>query len=165
MKGSSADEMLEARIRASRKLALNGGRAIYDLTSGMDFSTPRRTAEAIAKVVWEEDVKSWWSWKGGDPVFAPNSKVEIRLPRDPHGKVAKAAEVFREDLEKEEFAPLVREYLSGLGDDSADWPTIFIFGPLLAYLFQHAQNRQLQRDALEHLFADMAGYILVSSAL
>jgi len=160
---SSAEETLETQIRAARKLSLDGARATYDLTRGIDFSRPRRTAEAIARVVWDEDVKSWWSWRGGDPVFAPSRKVEIRLPADHHWKVARAAKDFQEELKKEELAPFLDSYLYGLKDDRADWFSIFFWGPLVAYLLQHAENRQRQRDALDHFFADMARYIVVSA--
>ena len=136
-------------------------KAVYDLTSGTDFSKPRLTAEAIARVVWEQDVESWWTWRGTEPVFKPNRKVEIRLPRDQHRKVAKAAEEIQKDL-KEEFAPSVDSYLYRLTDDRADWFRIFFLGPLWAYLLQHAENRQRQREALDGLFAQMEGYIVVA---
>jgi hypothetical protein len=132
MAADSSSEALDMRIRAARKLSLDGDKAIYDLTSGIDFSKPRRTAERIAQVVWEEDVKSWWTWKEGEPVFAPTRRVEIRLPRDHRGKVAKAAEEFQEDLKKEEFAPYVGGYIDRVRDDRADWFTIFFLGPLMA---------------------------------
>src|SRR2546427_809772 len=118
MAGSSAEETLEAGIRAARKLSMDGTRAIYDLTSGIDFSKPRWTAEAIARVVWEQDVESWWTWEGTEPVFKPNRTVEIRLPRDPDRKVAKAAAEFQADL-KEELAPSIASYLSSLNDPRA----------------------------------------------
>jgi len=160
MAGGSDEEALEAGILAARKLSLDGTRAVYDLTSGIDFSKPRRTAEAIARVVWEQDVESWWSWEGTEPVFKPNRKVEIRLPRDHQRKVAKAAAEFQEEL-KEEFAPSINSYLYRLNDDRADWFSIFFLGPLWTYLVQHAENRQRQQEALDRLFAEMAGYIAV----
>ncbi len=160
MAGSSAEETLEAGIRAARKLSMDGTRAIYDLTSGIDFSKPRRTAEAIARVVWEQDVESWWTWEGTEPVFKPNRTVEIRLPRDPDRKVAKAAAEFQADL-KEEFAPSIDSYLYSLNDDRADWFSIFFLGPLWTYILQHAENRQRQQEALNRLFAEMAGCIVV----
>jgi len=141
---------------------LDGLRAIYDLTSGVDFSKPRQTAEAIAQVVWDQDVKAWWSLRDGMPLFAPNRKVEIRLPKDPHRKVAKAAEEFWKDLEDSEFAPQVRWYVSRVRDDSADWLRIFLWGPLWAYLAQGWENRARERSELDRLFGEMAGYILVS---
>jgi len=160
--GDSAEEDLETSIRSVRKVSLDGTKAVYDLTSGIDFSRPRRTAEAIAKVVWEQDARSWWNWRGGDPIFEPHHKVELRLPRDHDRKVAKAAEEFREDLKKHELAPFVDSYLYQQTDDCADWFTIFFLGPLLAYILQHADNRQRQREALDRLFAEMTGYILIS---
>jgi len=159
MAGSSEEEALEARILAARKLSLDGSRAVYDLT-GIDFSKPRRTAEAIARVVWEQDVESWWTWEDSEPVFKPNRKVEIRLPPGDHRKVAKAAAEFQQEM-KEEFAPSINSYLYSLNDDRADWFSIFFLGPLWTYLVQHAENRQGQQEALDRLFAEMAGYIVV----
>jgi len=161
MAEGSAEEALEASILEARNLSVDGMKAVYDLTSGTDFSKPRLTAEAIARVVWEQDVESWWTWRGTEPVFKPSRKVEIRLPRDQHRKVAKAAEEFQKDL-KEEFAPSVDSYLYRLTDDRADWFRIFFMGPLWAYLLQHAENRQRQREALDGLFAQMEGYIVVA---
>ena len=75
MAEGSAEEALEASILAARKLSVDGTKAVYDLTSGTDFSKPRLTAEAIARVVWEQDVESWWTWRGTEPVFKPSRKV------------------------------------------------------------------------------------------
>jgi hypothetical protein len=160
--GGSESETLEAGIRARRRLSLDGLRAIYDLTSGVDFSKPRHTAEAIAQVVWEEDVKAWWNWKGGEIVFTPNRKVEIRLPRDHHRKISRASEEFWEDLEKGEFAAHVGSYVSRVRDDRADWTSIFLWGPLWAWLMQNWQNQAREREELDRLFDEMTGYIIVS---
>src|SRR3989475_13242418 len=149
MAGSSAEETLEAGIRAARKLSMDGTRAIYDLTSGIDFSKPRRTAEAIARVAWEQDVESWWTWEGAEPVFKPNRTVEIRLPRDPDRKVARAAAEFQADL-KEEFAPSIDSYLYSLNDERADWFSIFFLGPLWTY---SSSTRRTVRDNMRHSIA------------
>jgi hypothetical protein len=160
--GDSVDDPLKARILAARKLSLDQSRAIYDLTSGIDFSRPRRTAEAIAQVVWEVDVKDWWTWKDGEPVFAPDHKVELRMPAEHHRKVAKAVEEFEEGLKNNEFAPEFAWYTARARDDRADWLSIFIWGPLWSYLMQQWSNRRLERDALDRLFSEMSGYIVVT---
>src|SRR2546427_11059111 len=110
MAGSSAEETLEAGIRAARKLSMDGTRAIYDLTSGVDFSKPRRTAEAIARVVWEQDVESWWTWEGTEPVFKPNRTVEIRLPPDPIGRSRGRPRNFRRTSRRSSLPPLIRTW-------------------------------------------------------
>src|SRR5438552_8895467 len=86
----------------------------------------------------------------------------LRLPRDHYRKVAKAAEECLEALKKHELAHFEDSYLYQQTDDCADWFTIFFLGPLLAYILQHADNRQRQREALDRLFAEMTGYILIS---
>src|SRR5213080_2436829 len=80
MAGDSPSESVASQVRAARKLSPDGTKAIYDLTSGVDFSKPKRTARAIAQVLWEEDVQSWWTWRGAGPAFHPTRKVELRLP-------------------------------------------------------------------------------------
>src|SRR2546427_12440684 len=86
---------------------------------------------------------------GGDPT----------APR-PDRKVARAAAEFQADL-KEEFAPSIDSYLDSLNDERADWFSIFFLGPLWTYILQHAENRQRQHEALDRLFAEMAGCIVV----
>src|SRR5437867_11815458 len=75
MAEGSAEEALEASILEARNLSVDGMKAVYDLTSGTDFSKPRLTAEAIARVVWEQDVEPWWIWMGTEPVFKDSWKV------------------------------------------------------------------------------------------
>src|SRR5881392_372518 len=87
MAGDSPSESVASQVRAARKLSPDGTKAIYDLTSGVDFSKPKRTARAIAQVLWEEDVQSWWTWRGAGPAFHPTRKVELRLPSGHDRKV------------------------------------------------------------------------------
>jgi len=86
--------------------------------------------------------------------------VNFPIIADPDRKVAKAAAEFQADL-KEEFAPSIDSYLYSLNDDRADWFSIFFLGPLWTYILQHAENRQRQQEALDRLFAGMAGCIVV----
>jgi hypothetical protein len=162
MATGSAERSLEARILTSRKLSLDGTRAIYDLTWGIDFSKPRRTAEAIARVVWEQDAKSWWTFEDGEPVFAPRRKVEILLPRDPEGKAAKAAQELRADLKTEDFAPFVGSYVGRVRDNKTNWLYVFLLGPFRAWIIQNWENRAKEQTELDRLFAQMAGYIILS---
>src|SRR6266480_4477602 len=103
MAGDSRSESVASQVRGARKLSPDGTKAIYDLTSGVDFSKPKRTARAIAQVLWEEDVQSWWTWRGAGPAFHPTRKVELRLPSGHDRKVAKAAKEFNKSFERDAF--------------------------------------------------------------
>ena len=50
---------LKSRIKSSRKVSIAGTKVTYDTTNGVDFSKPRKTAEAFAEVLFEEDVSKW----------------------------------------------------------------------------------------------------------
>src|SRR5207247_5842191 len=99
MAGDSRSESVASQVRGARKLSPDGTKAIYDLTSGVDFSKPKRTARAIAQVLWEEDVESWCTGRGAGPAFHPTRKVELRLPSGHDRKVPKAATAFAKTSE------------------------------------------------------------------
>src|SRR5439155_22384368 len=80
MAGDSRSESVPSQVRGATKLSPDGTKAIYDLTSGVDFSKPKRTPRAIAQVLREEDVQSWWTWTGAGPALHPTRKVEPPLP-------------------------------------------------------------------------------------
>ena len=128
----------------------------------MDFSRPRQAGEAIARVLWDADVRDWWSVTEGKAAFAPTHRVQILVPDEHNRKVAKAVDAFKKDFEQEDFADHFRGYLSSSTDYNIDWATIFVFGPLLAYLMEKSAIRDERRGELDRLFSQMAGYITVS---
>ena len=42
---------LKSQIKSSRKVSIAGTKVTYDTTNGVDFSKPRKTAEAFAEVL------------------------------------------------------------------------------------------------------------------
>lgn len=153
---------LEARIRRARRASLDGTRVVYDLTTGMDFSKPRRAAEAIADVLWNEDVKAWWSVASGTATCRPTHSVQILVPEEHHRKIMKTVDEFKRDLVRQGFAEDFHWYIELLGDREVDWPTIFILGPLGAYLMERWANRERRLDELDRVFSEMAKAITVS---
>jgi len=144
-------------------LSPDGTKAIYDLTSGVDFSKPKRTARAIAQVLWEEDVQSWWTWRGAGPAFHPTRKVELRLPSGHDRKVAKAAKEFNKSFERDAFG-LDESPTDHLDDFLALGLTMTLLaGPLRDYLDLYSDDRQKQREEIDRLLALMAGYLVVTT--
>ncbi len=152
---------LETRIRASRKPSLDGTKAVYDLRFDVDFSNPRRTAEAISRVVWDEDVKSWWSVKDGSPVCTPTGTVELWVPSQHNRRIAKAVQDFQEDLRDHELGGALSDYLASREDHSTDWGAIILMGPLWAYLLQAHGNNVERTAELAKLFSTMADHITI----
>ena len=74
----------------------------YDLTNGVDFSHPRKTAEALSKVFFENDASKWFTVKDGNLVFDPKYKAIILLSEGDSKKIAEAMKDFKKDLEYDE---------------------------------------------------------------
>ncbi len=160
--GSAGESELEGRVRAVRKLVLDGSEAIYDLRFGVDFSKPRRTAEAIARVVWQEDVQAWWTVNNGKPVCTPTHRVKLLVPDEHNRRIGKTLDEFTKDLREQDLGERVAGYLDSRANREADWGAIILMGPLWAYLLQDADIRAQRREDLESLFSQMAKYITVA---
>ena len=161
MGGGAQGATLEAAIRQSRSLNADGTKAIYNLLYGIDFSKPRVTAEAIARVVWEEDIQAWWSVQDGKAVCSPTRQIEIHLPDEHNRKIAKTVDEFKADLMNEELGDHLGGYLDSVSNYSVDWATVFLMGPLWAYLAEKSEIKQRRQEELGKLFAQMSGHISV----
>ena len=95
---------------------MDGQNVVYNLSRGVDFARLRATAEAVAQVVWDPDVRGWWKVENGVPSCTPAGTIEIWVPREHNRKVAKAVQEFREDLRDGELADYVGGYLSRVSD-------------------------------------------------
>ncbi len=161
LEGSPRRQELEQRIRQSRVGSVDGRSVVYNLTRGVDFSHPRATAEAVAQVVWDQDVHAWWKVENGAPSCTPTGTVEIWIPREPNRKIAKAVDEFKEDLKNHELADHFSGYLNQASDYQVGWGTVFLMGPLWAYLIENSEIKQRRREATEQLFSQMARCIKV----
>ena len=93
---------LKEQILASRKMSEDNTLVTYDLTNGVDFSHPRKTAEALSKVFFENDASKWFTVKDGNLVFDPKYKAIILLSEGDSKKIAEAMKDFKKDLEYDE---------------------------------------------------------------
>lgn len=104
-------------IRASRKESEDGSTVVYNLTQGVDFSEPKKAAEALAGVFFEMDASRWFVVRGDHIEFKPGFKVKILLA-DEHSKMLqKTVSDFLLDLKKDElnrkFSRQIRDVSTG----------------------------------------------------
>ena len=159
--GGARNASLEGAIRATRTVNADGSKAIYNLAYGVDFSKPRATAEAIASVLWHEDVAGWWSIQEGKAVCAPTRQIEIHLPDEHNRKIAKTVDEFKEDLRNHELADHLGGYLASVSDYNVDWATVFLLGPLWSYLAEQSEIKARRQAELGRLFAQMSSHITI----
>lgn len=95
---------LEEQILAARKMSTDNSMVTYDLTHNVDFSHPRKTAEAFAKVFFETDAVKWFSIADGDVDFKPAYKAVILVDEEDNKDVEKTMKDFIKDIEYDEIS-------------------------------------------------------------
>lgn len=94
------DLTLQDQISNSRTDYMNG-RVVYDLTTDVDFSHPKETGKALAKVLFERDVSRWINDR--EMEVNPTSRLEILIRKGNDKKVQKAMKETTNDLKYEEI--------------------------------------------------------------
>ncbi len=134
---------------------------VYNLTRGVDFSHPRATAEAVAEVIWDQDVHAWWSVEADVPSCSPTGTIEVWIPQDHNRKVAKAVEDFKKDLNEDELATHFGRYLDRAENYQVGLGTVVLVGLLWSAVLESSENKSRRRTALDGLVSQMAGHIRV----
>lgn len=97
----------EADIRTAiserRKVSDGGELVTYDLTTGVDFSNPRATAEALAAVFFETDAVNWFKVSDDRIEFEPTYRVRFVMAEGDHKKLEETVDDFLKDLKKGEL--------------------------------------------------------------
>ncbi len=161
LEGSARHRELEQQVLQSRTGSVDGRSVVYNLTRGVDFSHPRATAEAVAQVLWDQDVHDWWSVDEDVPSCTPTSTVEIWIPQEHNRKVAKTVDQLTAELKDDELAQHFNRYLSRAENYQVGWGTIFLMGPVWSMVMEGSENKARRQAALEQLFSQMSGHIQV----
>ena len=101
--GAFLSDNLKEQILATRKMSADNRLVTYDLTTSVDFSHPRKTAEALAQVFFETDAIKWFTISDGDVDFKPSYKALILVDEDDNSKVDKTMKDFIKDVETDEI--------------------------------------------------------------
>lgn len=132
----SDDDSLREAIANSRKVSEDGSLVTYDLTEGIDFSNPKKSARVLAEVFFEKDAVNWFTVSDDHIQFNPTYKVRIVLAEDHNKKLEETVDDFLKDLKEHELDPkFVREI-----DDSAERAS-----RLRAAMFAHTFTTLLNR--------------------
>lgn len=157
------ENMLEEQIANSRKVSPDGSTTTYDLTSGIDFSKPRMTGEALAKVIYEQDVSKWITVDGDELKVNPTSKLEIRIQSEHDKAVEKTIDDFKKDIEHEELKTNYSSQVESAANYHAGVASYLFLGIGTTLLLQHMQNSRLKSEYLGQLLSKLMANITVSS--
>lgn len=151
----SLNEELNSAIAKRRKVSANGGLVTYDLTEGIDFSNPKRTAEAIAQVFFEQDAIKWFKVTEDHIDFQPDFKVRIVLSEKDHQTIESTVDNFLEDLKKKEIYPNFSNQIDETADRSSRMKTAIAGGALRSALFRHTGKKIDENYLQDDLFLDI----------
>ena len=151
---------IDAQVAASRHMNPDGSKVIYDLSVGVDFSSIKLAADAVARTIWERDLKGFWSETGGKMIFTPRYDVQVKLPSNLGHRGKKASALVEKDLEQEEMRREFTDYVKGVarreegvGDISENATT--------SVLFSYLEEREIRGEVMDELFEKMTSHITI----
>lgn len=146
---------LEQKIVSSRKISEDASLVTYDLTKDVDFSDPKKTAEALAKVFFEKDAVNWYSVSGDQVAFNPTYRVRIVLAEEHNRKLEATVDDFLKDLQKDEISKKYSKQITDNASNASNLHTVMAAGTLKNMLFHHSEENVYREDIQDDLFVDL----------
>lgn len=154
---------MENAILNSRKVSDDGSLVTYDLTSEIDFSNPKRTAEALANVFFEQDASKWFNVSDEKVDFQPTYKVRVVLAEDHNKLLEETVDDFLADLKKEEISKKFVEQIKDEGDYATRFHTVLAIGAIKSALFHHSIDHVYKESISDDLFVDLLEKLEIKS--
>lgn len=149
------DDSLESIIAKSRKVSDDGSLVTYDLTSGIDFTNPKRTSEALANVFFEKDAVNWFKVSGDEVEFDPEYRVRIVLAQEHNRMLEATVDDFLKDLQTDEISRVFSKQIKDNADRASRLQTVIAVGTLKSILFRHTEDRVYKDSIRDDLFVDL----------
>lgn len=151
----SEESSISNILSANRKVSGDGSLVIYDLTEGVNFSNPKKTAEALAKAFFENDAVNWFQVTDDHIEFSPTYKVRIVLAEDHSRKLEETVDDFLEDLKKKEIYPRFSQQIKDTSENDSNLKAAMVAGTIHSLLMKH-YGKQIDKNYLQDdLFLDI----------
>lgn len=143
---ANVDDSLKNQILSARNMSADNTVVTYDLTSGIDFSHPRKSAEAFAEVFFENDASKWFTAKENDVEFHHAYKAKIRIAEEDNKKVKATMDDFMKDLDKDELRKQFSEQIRAQANYHSGLGMVMLTGFLTSMIIQqHEQGVQMDQ--------------------
>lgn len=159
----STDSSLQSAISSSRKVSEDGSMVTYDLTKNVDFSDPRKVAEALAQEFYESDAKEWFKVTGDHVDFNPTHKVRIVMAEEHSRKIEETVGDFLKDLQKEELYPNYAKQIDDVAESNTSLHSAMGAHVLRAVAFHHFDKKVFEDYMRDDLFLDILGKLEIRS--
>lgn len=157
------DDALFTAITSTRKESENGSLVTYDLTSGIDFSDPKKIAESLAKAFFENDAKNWFTVSGDQVDFNPTCKVRIVLAEEHGKKLEETVDDFLKDIQKEQLFPRFSQQIKDEASKSSKPGKTSVLGMISSILLHHYDMKDYDDYFRDDLFLDILDKLEIRS--
>lgn len=148
-------ENLISAIEGSRKVSEDGSLVTYDLTKGVDFSNPKKAAEALATVFFNKDAVNWFKVTGDHIDFDPAFKVRVVLAEEHNKKLENTVDDFLSDLQKKEIFPTFSQQIKDVSAKASNVHAAIIGQTLSNLLYKHSVEKVYDDSIRDDLFLDI----------
>ncbi|MGC8561681.1 MAG: hypothetical protein ACP5UZ_00055 [Thermoplasmata archaeon] len=153
----SLDDNLDKAIISSRKKSDDGSFVIYNLTKGIDFSNPKKVAEAVARVFFENDAVNWFKENGSHIEFNPTYKVKILLAEEHNKLLSETVDDFLSDLKKDEINRKFSNQIDGISSNEEKLQTAVGLAAIGSFFNKPFQRKDDKIEIEDQVFTEMLG--------
>ncbi|MCL5929891.1 MAG: hypothetical protein M1123_01225 [Candidatus Thermoplasmatota archaeon] len=155
----SVDNELEEAIASSRKKSDDGSFVVYNLTKGINFSDPRKVAEALATVFFEKDAINWFKTTGSHIEFNPTYKVKILLAEEHNKLLSETVDDFLSDLKKDEINRKFSNQIKGISSNEEKLQSAVGLAAIGSFFNKPFQKKDDKIEIEDQLFTEMLGVL------
>ncbi|MEM0140374.1 MAG: hypothetical protein QXZ44_07195 [Ferroplasma sp.] len=149
------DSNLSKVIASTRTVSADGSLVTYDLTKGVDFSDPKKIAEALADVFFTNDAVNWFKVTDDKIEFNPTYKVRVVMASE-HSKLLHAAsDDFLKDIKKKDTTGTFSKQIKDDAAEDTKLGTAMATSALKAALFRHSEDKVYTGYISDDLFTDL----------
>lgn len=133
----------------------------YDLSS-IDFSQGKVIAYALAKTIWEKDLKECWTEDNGIMQFHSKYDIEITLPQNFHHHAKKITSEVQKDLEEVDMWGDLESYCyDHIQEFEPSLEDFYMYGLRLTdFMAQRADKKSALKE-LANLYTEMSSHITI----
>jgi hypothetical protein len=153
----NTEDNLGVLIASSRKISDNGSLVIYNLTNGIDFSDPRKVADALATVFFEKDASKWFKTEGDHVEFNPTYKVRILLAEEHNKLLGKTVTDFLEDLKSKELNLKFSKQIKDISTNEEKLRTVVGLAAIGAFFNRPFEKKDDKLEIEDQLFTELLG--------
>lgn len=150
-----ADDNLSSIIQASRKASEDGSIVVYNLTKGLDFSDPRKVADALASVFFEKDAINWFKVKEDHIEFNPTYKVKILLADEHNKLLSKTVDDFFTDLKKNEITQKFNPQIKNISTNEEKLQTAIGLNAISSFFNKPFQRKDDKTEIEDQVLTEM----------